>query len=62
MSYADRIRVPYAVLIGEDELEKGLLSVKNMETGEQQLMSTSEAAETVSAQIRIRNSAAPVRG
>ena len=61
MSYADRIGVPFVVLLGEDELAKGLLSLKNMETGEQLLISAEEAAEIVAETVRIRNGAAPIR-
>lgn len=35
LSYADKLGVPFAVLIGEDEIQAGVVSVKNMETGEQ---------------------------
>ncbi|MBO7406908.1 MAG: histidine--tRNA ligase [Clostridia bacterium] len=33
--YADKLGIPYAVVIGEDERAAGTLSVKNMKTGEQ---------------------------
>ena len=62
MSYADRIGVPYAVLLGEDELAKGLLSLKNMETGEQLLLTAEEAAGIISEAVQKKNSAAPIRG
>jgi histidyl-tRNA synthetase len=35
MKYADRKNYPFVVIIGEEEISSGLLSVKNMETGEQ---------------------------
>ncbi|MBR4863249.1 MAG: histidine--tRNA ligase, partial [Oscillospiraceae bacterium] len=44
MSYADRIGVPYAVLLGEDELAEGVCSVKDMRTGEQVKLSPEAAA------------------
>ncbi|MBQ4017273.1 MAG: histidine--tRNA ligase [Oscillospiraceae bacterium] len=62
MSYADRIGVPFAVLLGEDELAKGLLSLKNMETGEQLLLTAEEAAGIISEAVQKKNSAAPIRG
>ena len=43
MSYADKIGVPYAVLLGEDEIAAGKCSVKDMRTGEQVLLSPEEA-------------------
>ena len=44
MSYADKIGVPYAIFLGEDELNQGKCSVKDMRTGEQKLMTPEEAA------------------
>jgi len=38
MSYADGKRIPYVLLVGEEELASGQFSLKNMETGEQQKM------------------------
>lgn len=34
--YADKLKIPYVIVIGEDEIEKGKLTLKNMETGEQE--------------------------
>jgi histidyl-tRNA synthetase len=36
MSYADGKNIPYVILIGESEMQSGLLTLKNMESGEQQ--------------------------
>ncbi|MFN8347974.1 MAG: histidine--tRNA ligase [Spirosomataceae bacterium] len=33
--YADRKRIPYVLIIGSDEMQTGILSLKNMQTGEQ---------------------------
>ena len=44
MSYADKLGVPFAVLLGEDEIAQGKCSVKNMRTGEQQVLTAQEAA------------------
>ena len=44
MSYADKLGVPYAVLLGEDEIAQGKCSVKNMRTGEQITVTPAEAA------------------
>ena len=44
MSYADKLGVPYAVLLGEDEIAQGKCSVKNMRTGEQVTVTPAEAA------------------
>ena len=47
MSYADRLAVPYAVLLGEDEINQGVCSVKNMVTGEQVKLTAQEAARHI---------------
>lgn len=36
MSYADAKHIPYVILIGESEMQSGLLTLKHMESGEQQ--------------------------
>ena len=47
MAYANKLGVPYAVLLGEDEIEKGLCSVKNMQSGEQLLLSPEDAVKLI---------------
>lgn len=34
--YADKLKIPYVIVIGEDEMNTGKLTLKNMETGEQE--------------------------
>ena len=61
MSYADKIKVPFVVLVGEDEINEGVLSVKNMQTGEQVKLSPAAAAEHIAAVIKERNSGAVIK-
>jgi len=35
MNYANKLNIPYVIVIGEDEVNTGLLAFKNMQTGEQ---------------------------
>ncbi|MDP4292772.1 MAG: histidine--tRNA ligase, partial [Bacteroidota bacterium] len=35
MSYADDKQIPYVILVGEDEMQTGLLTLKKMQSGEQ---------------------------
>lgn len=42
MGYADSEAIPYVVIIGEEELENGCVTVKNMGTGEQTRVSDDE--------------------
>jgi histidyl-tRNA synthetase len=39
MSYADDKHIPYVILIGSDEMQSGLLTLKDMHTGDQQKLS-----------------------
>lgn len=55
MNYADKIGVPFAVFVGEDEIAEKLLSVKDMQTGEQNKLSTAEAAAHIKAAVAARN-------
>lgn len=38
MSYANAMQIPYVALIGEDERAKSMITIKNMETGEQKTL------------------------
>ncbi len=55
MAYADKIGVPFAVLMGEDEIAAGKCAVKNMRTGEQVLLSPAEAADFIKAALSANN-------
>ncbi len=39
MNYANSINVPYVILVGDKEMETGMLTCKNMKTGEQESLS-----------------------
>ena len=47
MSYADKLGVPFAVLLGEDEIAQGKCSVKNMVSGQQVTLPPEEAAQHI---------------
>ena len=49
MSYADKLKIPYVVFLGEDEISKGVVKVKNMTTGDQEALSPEEAAALIRA-------------
>ena len=55
MAYADKIAVPFAVLLGEDEIAEGVCSVKNMVTGEQVKLSPADAAAYIRAALDANN-------
>ena len=43
--YADKLKIPYVIVIGEDEIKSGTLTLKNMETGEQESKTIEEIIE-----------------
>ncbi len=45
MSYADGKNIPYVILIGGDEMESGLLTLKAMESGEQEKLTVAAIIE-----------------
>ena len=55
MAYADKLGVPYAVLLGEDEIAEGMCSVKDMRTGEQVKLTPAEAAKHIAAGVSTEN-------
>ena len=61
MSYADKLKVPFVVLAGEDEIKEGVLSVKNMLTGEQVKLSPADAARHIASAVALKNSGAVIK-
>ena len=47
MTYANKLGVPYAILLGEDEIAAGKCSVKDLRTGVQVTVTAAEAAEMI---------------
>ena len=45
MSYANAKQIPYVALAGENEINAGQITLKNMETGEQQMLTPDELIE-----------------
>ena len=59
IGYADKLGVPFAVLLGEDEIREGVVALKNMISGQQEKLPVEEAARRVRAWVEER-SLAPV--
>ena len=47
MKYADKLQIPFVVIIGEEEREAGVLTLKNMASGVQARVSIEEAIKTI---------------
>ena len=35
MKYADKLEIPYVIVVGEDEINSGIVKIKNMKNGEE---------------------------
>ncbi len=51
MAYANKLEVPFTILLGEDEIGEGVCSVKNMRTGEQVKLAPKDAAAHIKAAL-----------
>lgn len=48
MRYADKLRARYVAIVGDEELSKGVVALKNMDSGEQQQVPMKELASKIS--------------
>ena len=55
MAYANKLGVPFAVLLGEDEIAEGMCSVKNMLSGEQVKLTPAEAGAYIKNALAANN-------
>ena len=60
MSYCAKLGIPFAILLGEDEIAAGKLSVKNFATGEQVTVPVEEAIAIIKKELDARNSSAVI--
>ena len=61
LSYADKLGIPYVLLLGEDEIAQGKAALKDLSTGQQSLLTIQEAADQVTAGLAVKNAGAPIR-
>ena len=61
MSYADKLGIPYVLLIGEDEIAENVVAVKNMQSGKQEKLSFSDAAALIKKDMDERAHAAVIK-
>ncbi len=60
LSYADKLAVPYALFLGEDEINAGAASVKDLRTGQQQKLTPEQAVEYIKAGLDKLNQGTPI--
>ncbi len=60
MAYADKIGVPFALFLGEDEIQQGKVSLKDMASGQQELLTHEEAMERIISAVRGQEGQSPI--
>ena len=60
LSYADKLAIPYALFLGEDEINAGVASVKDLRTGQQQKLTPEQAVEYIKAGLDKLNQGTPI--
>ena len=61
ISYADKLKIPYAVFLGEDEIKEGLVTCKDMTTGEQTKLDPKATIYRIKAGLDARNQGSVIR-
>ena len=61
MSYADKLKVPFVLFLGEDEVNAAAVSIKNMRTGEQETIPQEQAAGWLLSKIALLSEGKPIR-
>ena len=61
MSYADKLKVPFVLFLGEEEVNAAAVSIKNMRTGEQETIPQEQAAGWLLSKIALLSEGKPIR-
>ena len=56
MNYADKLAIPYVLFLGEDEIAQGIVTCKDMVSGEQTKLSADDTLALIRKGIDARNS------
>ncbi|MBR0282758.1 MAG: histidine--tRNA ligase, partial [Oscillibacter sp.] len=62
VGYADKLGIPYAVFMGEDEIRDGVVTCKDMSTGEQTKLSAADTLERIRTGLVRRESGRVILG
>lgn len=60
ISYADKLRIPYVVFLGEDEIKAGIVACKDMSTGEQTKLDAAATVYRIKAGLAEKNKGAVI--
>ena len=58
MQYANKMGIPFAALLGEDEIAAGTVALKNLVTGVQEAMTPADAAKCIKETMAAANQGA----
>jgi len=61
MNYADKLKVPFVAFLGEDEVQNGVVSLKDMTSGEQTKVPLTEAPTWLEARLTAGRTMAPIK-
>ncbi len=61
LGYADKLSIPYAVLIGEDEINENVVALKDMRSGTQQKLSIEDASKLIKRDMEQRSKAPVIK-
>ena len=62
VSYADKLSIPYAIFLGEDEINAGVVACKDMATGEQTKLDAAATIYRIKAGLAEREKGAVILG
>lgn len=60
ISYADKLAIPFAVFLGEDEIKQGVSTIKDMRTGDQVVLSPADAVAHIQSGLAKLNQGTPI--
>lgn len=60
ISYADKLRIPFVVFLGEDEIKAGIVACKDMSTGEQTKLDAAATVYRIKAGLAEKNKGAVI--
>lgn len=61
MNYADKLGIPFVAFLGEDEMNAGVVSLKDMTSGKQEQISFSDAPDWLAGRIAPLTSGTPIQ-
>lgn len=61
MAYADKLAIAFAAILGEDEIAANRVSLKDMTSGQQQLLTREEAADRILSAVAEKYGEKPIR-